>query len=1326
MNRRLAKALRWTGAVAALLAIVLGAVVVVVSSDWFREQVRQRIIREAEKATGGDIEIAEFNFDWRTLTAEVRGFQIHGREVAGSDPLFQAARLIVELKVVSALRRDVDLERIEIHQPALSLRRMPDGRLNFPDRLGREGPSRDYAGLILRLAAGEFRLADGTWRYEDSGGGLDLEGKRLAVSAEFLPSLAGYGVEVAWQQMAAREPWSTPVAFDAEAAFTYERGTVTIERANFATEGSALETSGRLETGDGFTANLTLSADMAISDLKDPLRLPVEPTGSVRFNGSLEYPNSEEFSVTGEMTAAGLAVRTGRVNIDGIGAAGSVRAGPETIELPNLTATTMGGRFAGSATVRSLQSFEVHGKIADFAIARILPRVKLRPLGWNGVFNGPVQVSGALRGPVSGTAGLTIQPHGPSPTVEGFVQTEFDTEVGDVSFQESTLSVGSSRIGFSGTLKEGLQLSAYTENLPEILPPLGIFGITPPDPFPVALRNGVAQFGGLITGIFDQVRIAGHVAAGPFEYQGRLIESGAADFDLERNRLRLRSLTLRHEETEVHGDFELSLGRWRYQPESAISGEFQIPAGSLATFLSMARRELPLDGAVTGLARLAGTLDGPVLTGQAQAQDITAYGERIDRAGAAFHLSKEGLRIQQGYVRAASGEMRVGGSYIPDAQGWSSGELTFNASAERFRLNQFEAVREVSKGLDAAVRGGLSGNLRFGDGEARLGSLEGKVSVAELSLNDRPLGAAEITAEMRRNILIVRAEAGVQEATIRSNAQWDLDRTSFGLGQVTFSNLTLDALQTLGLFGGPETDIYVVGSLDGEIGFVGPVLRPSEWRGLAKITRLEVTPAVGEPATDRDLTMRNEGSVLLAIEPSRVSVESARIRSADTDLEIEGTLSYLRRNPWNLQVKGAVDLAVLTAFRNDLLAEGGSTIDTVIRGSLLQPQVNGHLLFDDASFYLRDLPNGLEQVNGAILFNRTRATIEKFTSKTGGGNLELDGFIGFGGEEWVYRLQAKAERVRVRYPEGVSTLLNAGLDLTGTSTRSLLSGDVQVTRASFNPESDLGSILSDSARARPATEISNPFLRGMQFDLNITTAANAEILTSLTRDVELEAELRLRGTVVRPVLLGRVGINRGEIQFFGNRYDIVQGEVNFFNPVKIEPVVAMDLETRIRGFTVMMNFSGPLDKLNFSYRSDPPLQSQEIIALLTVGRAPTYAGSPSTSNPAGTNYFQAGGSSFLGHALTAPVSSRLQRFFGVSRIKIDPQLTGVDNTPETHVTIEQQVSRDIALTYVTNLTQTQQQIVRVEWNFLPDWSVYVIRDSNGVFGMDFIYRRRFK
>jgi translocation and assembly module TamB len=105
-----------------------------------------------------------------------------------------------------------------------------------------------------------------------------------------------------------------------------------------------------------------------------------------------------------------------------------------------------------------------------------------------------------------------------------------------------------------------------------------------------------------------------------------------------------------------------------------------------------------------------------------------------------------------------------------------------------------------------------------------------------------------------------------------------------------------------------------------------------------------------------------------------------------------------------------------------------------------------------------------------------------------------------------------------------------------------------------------------------------------------------------------------------------------------------------------------------------------------------------------------------------------GGSSaaLLGGALSASVSGRLERFFGASRIKIDPQITGVDNIPQARLTIEQQVSRNITLTFVTNLNRSQQQIVRMEWDLSREWSVVAVRDENGLFGVDFFLRKSMK
>ncbi len=174
----------------------------------------------------------------------------------------------------------------------------------------------------------------------------------------------------------------------------------------------------------------------------------------------------------------------------------------------------------------------------------------------------------------------------------------------------------------------------------------------------------------------------------------------------------------------------------------------------------------------------------------------------------------------------------------------------------------------------------------------------------------------------------------------------------------------------------------------------------------------------------------------------------------------------------------------------------------------------------------------------------------------------------------------------------------------------------------------------------------------------------------------------------------------------------------------------MDLSTRVRGINVDITFSGPLNKLNFSYRSDPPLEASDIVALLAVGRTPSAVG-PFVNSQAATNINNSylgvgdGNNSLLAQAI-APNSNRLQKFFGVSHIKIDPQLTDVTIVPQARLTLEQQVSSDVTLTYITNLAVANQQIVRVEWDFSRKWSAVALRDENGAFSIDFQYRKRFK
>ena len=255
----------------------------------------------------------------------------------------------------------------------------------------------------------------------------------------------------------------------------------------------------------------------------------------------------------------------------------------------------------------------------------------------------------------------------------------------------------------------------------------------------------------------------------------------------------------------------------------------------------------------------------------------------------------------------------------------------------------------------------------------------------------------------------------------------------------------------------------------------------------------------------------------------------------------------------------------------------------------------------------------------------------------------------------------------------------------------------------------------------------NDWLQGMQLNVSIVTAPEIRFETPLARNFQADANLRLQGNSLNPSLLGRVNITQGEFEFQGTRYTINRGDITFANPFRIDPILNLDLETRVSVYDVALALAGPLNqKLNVSYRSDPPLPLNELITLLAVGRAPTTDPTLAAQQTAqARSLTQIGASTVVGQVLAKP-SGRLQRFFGVSRLKVDPELSGPEGNPNARVTLEQQVGKDITFTYVYNLASAQEQIIRVQWAISKQLSLIAVRDQNGVFGVDFLYKKRYR
>jgi translocation and assembly module TamB len=223
-----------------------------------------------------------------------------------------------------------------------------------------------------------------------------------------------------------------------------------------------------------------------------------------------------------------------------------------------------------------------------------------------------------------------------------------------------------------------------------------------------------------------------------------------------------------------------------------------------------------------------------------------------------------------------------------------------------------------------------------------------------------------------------------------------------------------------------------------------------------------------------------------------------------------------------------------------------------------------------------------------------------------------------------------------------------------------------------------------------------------------------------------EADLRLRGTAAKPVLLGRADILEGEVYFNGSKYELERGEVAFRSPVTTTPELDLQATTHIRDYDITLSLNGEPNKLRVTYRSEPPMPEADIITLLALGRTTTEESAQAQSGQ--SSFTQDASSAIINQALNATVSNRAQSLFGVSRIKVDPEGLNTETTVGRGplVTIEQQVSNSLTLTYSTSVEQAAQQIIQVEYNLTHNISLVGLRDQDGVVSFDIRIRRRKK
>jgi translocation and assembly module TamB len=344
---------------------------------------------------------------------------------------------------------------------------------------------------------------------------------------------------------------------------------------------------------------------------------------------------------------------------------------------------------------------------------------------------------------------------------------------------------------------------------------------------------------------------------------------------------------------------------------------------------------------------------------------------------------------------------------------------------------------------------------------------------------------------------------------------------------------------------------------------------------------------------------------------------------------------------------------------------------------------------------------GIDTLNGTLDLKNNQIQMTELKGQVGGGDISIGGAITYK-PQLQFNMALQGKSLRLRYPDGVRSVLDSDLKLTGNLQEAAVNGRVLIDGLSFTSDFDLAKFMNQFTGANVPPSGST-FADNVKLNVAVQSAGDLSAAAS-TISIEGTVNLRLIGTAANPVVVGRTDLTSGDIFFMSQRYELQRGIINFTNPNEIEPVVNISLTTTVEQYNLTLNITGPVDKLQTSYVSDPPLAPVDIINLIARGQ---------TTEEASTSSF--GADSILAAGVASQLGTGVQKLAGISSLQIDPLLGGNNTNPSARIALQQRVTKNFVFTFSTDVTQPQGEIVQGDYQLTKRWSVSAERDEYGGF-----------
>ena len=1326
--------LSWSNLFKALMMCVLllllgfSALLWYMTTDSFQQMARNRVVGALERATGGKVELRAFHAVPLRRQVEVRDLTIHGKESAGEQPFAHVDSMIAVINLPSTLGAKLAFHSLILQHPVIHVIFYPDGSTNQPT------PAQQGNAALERLfamSARQLEVRKGELLWQDQRIPLDFISNDVAVNLNYSFLHQRYSGELAIGRAETQFDGFRPVAWTARSVFTIDTSGVQVQsldatagRSQIRGRGIRLDFS-KLEAKGNYDLNIDLAEVAAIT------RQPQVKGGRLHLTGNGLW-SPQVFASTGNFDVQAMEWQHKTFSGHDLSARGEFAIDPRQFSISKTEGQFLRGSFVADADVVNWQSSpkaarneQQRGvlviKAKNLSLAELLGGLGRSYRSVSGLkFAGNVDAATDVQWKQSiEDAGARIIAEVTPPTkvpngrvpLTASTHATYDFRSGNVQLDDLSAATAGTQLNASGALASSVKISFSTNDLREWQPVIThLF----PSGLPLVV-HGRAAFNGNAAGSLSNLRLAGNLQLRDFDTIVRTKaheperkvhwDSLNADLQASPTNLWLRNAVLRREDATVRLSGTAGLDDWAIIPESPLRIRLDVQNANADELSSFIGYDHDISGKLSVGLQLSGTRESPEGQGTISLLTGNIRGEAFDSANAMLALKGSQFTIKSlSFVRGPA-KIAGNGDY----------NLKSRAFELKIRGTDFDLA---SFPLPQRIQAGIEGKVDFSaqaHGTTAAPEVSADLHLRSLTINSHLEGDFFLTAVSRGADVHITGHSDFKDASLEIDGNVHTRDRWPAIMNLHFSHLDADPFLDSLL----RKLVVRHSTVAGDMQLQGPLRDPQQ---------LNLTGNLSELYAEAGKTQfRNDGTMRFSLSARSFKLDTFHIVGENTDLSGAGSLQLNGDRALDFQAHGKVDLKLLQSYDPDITSSGAITGEGVVTGTLDAPLVKGSMQVQNGAVSDINLPSALSDINGALRFNQNQVTIENLNARVGGGTVGFTGRADIAGKLSSFELHATADAVRLRYPPGVSSTANADLSWSGSASGSVLSGDITVNKLGFTPGFDFAAYLERTAQVSSLPQ-TDPVLNKIRLDIRLATTPELQMQTSVIR-LQGAADMRLRGSAAKPILLGRADVFEGEAYFNGTKYRLERGGVSFTNPAVTTPFLDLEAVTRIRDYDVTLSLTGDISKpngLKVNYRSDPPLPTADIIALLAFGQTTEESAQLQQTNQSAFN--QQASSAMLAAALNATLNNRAQRLFGNSRIKIDPQGLSSETSTITQsgpaVTIEQQVKDNLTLSYTTDVSQTSQQIIRAEYNLSKNVSIVAIRDQNGVVSFDVKIRRR--